>query len=246
MITIGGRAHTIEEIIQVCKLGYPFVEINLDDPGKIESQLDSLLALKKEYGIQYLAHFPNEGNPSDLKTLETVFVPKIKKLMAFSPNLGIQKATIHFWMDKRWASETIISEKIRMLADLADHAEAVNLQLCLENLTERHESFARCFAAIPRLKMTMDIGHGQLLGKENAAFGFMDHVFEKIGHIHVHDNLGGTGVKDDLHLPLGQGIVAYPKILSVLVEKGYHSTITMEVKPDQMAGTQKFMGPYIS
>ena len=245
MITIGGRAHTIDEIREVCQLNYPFVEINLDDPVKIESQLDSLLAIKEKYGIQYLAHYPNEGNPADLKHLETIFVPKVKRLIAFSPLLGIKKGTIHFWMDRRWASEKVISEKIRMLSELVDHGERFNLQLCLENLTGRHDSFARCFAEIPKLKMTMDIGHGQLLSKENTAFGFMDHVFEKIEHIHVHDNLGGTGVTDDLHLPLGQGIVDYPKILSTLVEKGYQSTITMEVKPDQMAATKKCMDPYI-
>ena len=91
----------------------------------------------------------------------------------------------------------------------------------------------------------MDIGHGQLLSKENTAFGFMAHVFEKIEHIHVHDNLGGTGVKDDLHLPLGEGIIDYPKILSILVEKGYNSTITMEVKPAQMARTKKLIDQFI-
>jgi sugar phosphate isomerase/epimerase len=245
MITIGGRAHTIDEIIQVCELNYPFVEINLDDPVTIESQLDVLLELKEKYKIDYLAHYPNEGNPGDLKTLETVFVPKVKKLIEFSPQLEIKKGTLHFWMDKRWASEKVISEKIKLLSELVDHAEKFNLQLCLENLTARHDSFARYFAAIPNLKMTLDIGHGQLLSKENTAFGFMAHVFEKIEHIHVHDNLGGTGVKDDLHLPLGEGIVDYPKILSTLVEKGYHSTITMEVKPERMAKTKKCMTPYI-
>ncbi len=245
MITIGGRAHTIDEIRQVCELNYPFVEINMDDPVKIESQLDSLLALKEKYGIQYLAHYPNEGNPADLKNLEEVFVPKVKQLIEFSPLLEIKKGTIHFWMDKRWASEKVISEKISMLSQLVDHSVRFNLQLCLENLTSRHDSFARYFKEIPNLKMTMDIGHGQLLSKENTAFGFMAHVFEKIEHVHVHDNLGGTGVEDDLHLPLGQGIVDYPKILSILAQKGYDSTITMEVKPDQMAGTKKCMDPYI-
>ena len=164
--------------------------------------------------------------------------------MEFSPQLGIQKGTLHFWMDKRWASEEIITEKIKMLSELVDHAEKFNVTLCLENLTARQDSFARYFAEIPELKMTMDIGHGQLLSNENTSFGFMQHVFEQIEHIHVHDNLGGTGVADDLHLPLGEGIVDYPKIFSILVEKGYHSTITMEVKPAQMAQTQKVIQQY--
>ncbi len=245
MISIGGRAHTIDEIKQVCELRFPFVEINLDDPAKIESQLDSLLEIKEKYGIYYLAHFPNEGNHIDLNNLAKVFVPKVMKLIELCPKLGIKKGTLHFWMDKRWASEQIISEKINMLSNLVDHSVKFNLQLCLENLTCRHESFSRYFKQIPNLKMTMDIGHGQLLSKENTCFGFMEHVFEKIEHIHVHDNLGGKTVKDDLHLPLGDGIVDYPAIFSKLVEKGYQSTVTMEVNPNQMTKVQKIIKAHL-
>lgn len=241
MITIGGRAHNIEEIKKVCKLGYPFVEINIDDPVKIKSEINLLLELKTQYNIFYLAHYPNEGNPNDLNQLRNIFLPKIKALIDFSPILAIPKSTIHFWMDKRFASESVIKEKIQMLSELVDYAGKYDMKLCLENLTAQHDSFLRFFTEIPDLKMTMDIGHGQLLSKENTAFGFMEHVFDKIEHIHVHDNVGGNGVRDDLHLPLGDGIVDYPKIFSILTQKGYKSTMTMEVKPEQMPKTKKII-----
>ena len=245
MAIIGGRAHTIEEIIQVAKLGYPYAEINLDDPTKIAKDLNQLLDLKKEYKINYLAHYPNEGNPADIKNLKEVFVPKIKKLIEFSPRLGILKGTIHFWMDKRWAKPDLISTKIDLLSELVDHAKQNRMVLCLENLTSQHESFSDYFKHIPDLRMTMDIGHGELLSSENTAFGFMKNVYEKIHHIHVHDNLGGTGVKDDLHLPLGDGKVNYPEIFKILKQKGYQSTITMEVKPKDMLRTQKEIRRYL-
>lgn len=245
MVLIGGRAHTFEEIEAVGKLGYPFAEINLDEPEKIEKGLDHLLKLKTKYNLFYLAHYPNEGNPSDLKNLQEVFVPKVKKLIEYSPLLGIKKGTIHFWMDKRWASSELITKKLKMLADLVAHAKEHEMMLCLENLTSRQESFKDYFAYIPDLRMTMDIGHGQLLSRENTSFGFMEHVFDKIEHLHVHDNLGGTTVKDDLHLPLGEGIVDYPKIFSILKQKGYKSTITMEVKPSAMAKTRQAIVEYI-
>ncbi len=245
MVTIGGRAHNIDEINQVGKLGYPFVEINIDIPEKIESIIPELLQLKERYGFYYLAHYPNEGNPADLDNLKQNFVPRIKKLIEFSTRLGIKKGTMHFWMDKRWASEEVISEKIKMLAELAEHAGKHHMILCLENLTARQDSFRRYFDAVPELRMTMDIGHGQLLSKENTSFGFMEHLFEKIEHVHVHDNLGGTGVQDDLHLPLGDGIVDYPKIFTILNNKKYNSTITMEVKPADMARTQKAIQQFL-
>ncbi len=245
MAIIGGRAHNIKEIHKVGNLGYPYAEINIDDPEKIERQLEELLELKKKYGIYYLAHYPNEGNPADVKNLQESFIPKMKKLMDFSPVLGIGKGTMHFWMDKRWASSEVVSAKIEMLSELVDHASENELVLCLENLTARHESFSAIFQVVPDLMMTMDIGHAELLSKENTCFGFMEHVFDRIAHVHVHDNLGGTSVKDDLHLPLGKGKVDYPKILSILNEKGYTSTITMEVKPFDMPKTKAEVERYI-
>lgn len=245
MPVIGGRAHTLEEIRQVGEKGYPFAEINLNHPEEVQNQLDQLLELKKEFGLDYLAHFPNEGNPSDLDNLEKNFIPRLKQLMSFAPTLGISKITMHFWMDKRWASEELITRKINMLKTLVEHASRYDLMICLENLTARQESFSMYFREIPNLKMTMDIGHGQLLSKENTSFGFMEHLFDKIEHVHVHDNLGGTSVHDDLHLALGEGIIDYPRILTMLNHKKYNSTITMEVKPADMARTKTVIEQYI-
>ncbi len=45
MTVIGGRAHSLEEINKVGQLGYPYAEINIDDPEKIEKQLEELIDL---------------------------------------------------------------------------------------------------------------------------------------------------------------------------------------------------------
>ncbi|MBU2643825.1 sugar phosphate isomerase/epimerase [bacterium] len=245
MITVGGRAHTIAEINKVGKLGYPFAEINIDDPVRVKEDIAVLRELKASYDMYFLAHYPNEGNPNDLKNLRENFLPRLKQLIAYSADLDIHKGTMHFWMDKRWTDASVIAAKIEMLAELVDFAETCELVLCLENLSAQHDSFSMFFEAIPNLRMTMDIGHGELLSKENTAFGFMENVFSKIAHVHVHDNLGGNSVKDDLHLALGDGIVDYPRILALLKEKGYQSTITMEVKPGDMPRTLKVLKAYI-
>ena len=101
MVVIGGRAHTIEEIHDVGKLGYPYAEISLYTPEQIENDLDQLLKLKNEYGITYLAHFPNEGNPVDVDNLRERFVPRMKRLFELAATLGIPKGTFHFWIDQR-------------------------------------------------------------------------------------------------------------------------------------------------
>ena len=244
MAIIGGRAHTIEQIHAVGRMGYPFAEISVKDPGEIAPQLDELLELKSAYGISYLAHYPNEDNPFDAKMLQERFVPRMQRLFELSEALGIRKGTIHFWMDRRWVSPGLVSQKIGLLFELVEYATRLGVVLCIENLSERHDSFVPVLEAIPALRMTLDIGHAQLLSRENTAFGFIEHCFPQIDHIHVHDNRGGTSVDDDLHLPLGEGIIDFPRIFTLLREKGYRSTITMEIQPPEMPRTRDAIRQY--
>ena len=239
MITIGGRAHTIEELLEVAKFGYPFVEISLDDPATVAGWIPQLLEIKDTYGISFLAHYPNEDNPLDVDVLRNKFLPRIKNLMDLSRQLDITKATMHFWIDQRWAPAELIPGKLDLLSRIVDYGNEYGITICIENLSERTESFGPAFNAIPDLRMTLDIGHAQLLSQQNTSFRFIEDHFSRIAHLHVHDNRGGTGVKDDLHLPLGDGIVDYSAIIASLMKKGYGSTITMEVKPRDMSRTRK-------
>ena len=239
MITIGGRAHNIEELLDVAKLGYPFVEISLDDPAVVAGWIPQLLEIKNTYGILFLAHYPNEDNPLDADVLRNKFLPRIKTLMDLSRQLDITKATLHFWIDQRWAPADLISRKLELLSRMVDYGDEYGITVCIENLSERTESFEPAFNAIPDLRMTLDIGHAQLLSQQNTSFRFIEDHFSRIAHLHVHDNRGGTSVKDDLHLPLGEGIVDYSAIITSLMKKGYDSTITMEVKSKDMPRTRK-------
>ncbi len=245
MAIIGGRAHSLQHVHKVGRLGYPFAEISLYDPDEMARSADDYLRLKGEYGIYYLAHYPNEGNPFDAKVLEQEFVPKMKKLIEVTRTLEITKGTVHFWVDRRWAEPSLLSAKMALLSELVADATEKGITLCIENLTEQYESFAAAFDSIPDLRMTLDIGHGELLSRENTSFNFIRYLFDRIEHVHVHDNHGGKTVKDDLHLPLGEGKVDYPRIFSMLSEKGYRNTVTMELKPEEMSGTKEKIEAYL-
>ena len=56
MAIIGGRAHSLEELDEVAKTDFPYIEINVDDPAVVEDQLQELIERKKRYNIYYLAH----------------------------------------------------------------------------------------------------------------------------------------------------------------------------------------------
>ena len=148
-------------------------------------------------------------------------------------------------MDKRWAKPSLIDAKLKILKELVQYAGSKDITICIENLTEQHDSFKDVMDRIPALRMTLDIGHAQLLADENNSFDFIKYLFPKIAHIHVHDNLGGNTVKDDLHLPLGEGVVDYPRIFTMLKENRYDSTMTMEVKPEDMPGMKEHIEKYM-
>ena len=246
VVTIGGRAHTVAEVHEVGRLGLPFVEMSLEEPETVLRWIPTLLEMKEIYGISYLAHFPNEDNPFDIGILKERFVPRIKALTDLSRQLGIDKATMHFWIDKRWAPEGLIPQKLELLKEMVGYASKAGMVICIENLSERYDSFQAAFEAIGDLRMTLDIGHAQLLAKVNTSYRFIDNCPEKIAHVHVHDNHGGTSVKDDLHLALGEGSVDFQAIISSLLGTGYDSTITMEVKPVDIPRTRKALEGCIS
>ncbi len=245
MVTVGGRAHNLAEVMDICMLGYPFVEYSLLDPPRVEKELEELNNLKEIYNVKFMAHYPNEDNPFDPKVLKEKFVPRIRKLVDLSTRLGIKKGTFHFWMDRRWVSQALLDKKISLVEEMVSYAKDRGVVLCIENLSERYDSFGSAFDAVPDLMMTLDIGHGQLLANTNTSFDFIDNYFNRIQHVHVHDNYGGVSVKDDLHLCLGDGVVDYPAIFTALKKRGYDSTISMEVKVKDMPRTRKEVERYM-
>jgi sugar phosphate isomerase/epimerase len=245
MVLIGGRAHNLHETVAVSKLELPFIEISLDDPDTISPWIPQLLEIKDTYGIFFLAHYPNEDNPFDVEILRNKFLPRIKMLMNISRQLDIRKATLHFWIDKRWAAADLIRGKLTILSRIVEYGKDNGITVCIENLSERSESFAPAFDAIPELRMTLDIGHAQLLAGQNTSFRFIEEHFSRIAHIHAHDNHGGVTVKDDLHLPLGEGSVDYRAIFRSLLEKGYASTISLEVKTQEMVSSKQTLKDFI-
>jgi sugar phosphate isomerase/epimerase len=244
MPLIGGRAHNPEAVEKVAKLGYPFAEISMKDPEELGSNLSRLLQIKSSYGIDYIGHFPNEDHPVKPEILMDKFVPKIKGIIDLCPELSIRKCTLHFWMDVRWIDPDIAKAKVPIIRNLVEYAALRDVVICIENLSEQYNSFKPLFDIIPELRMTLDIGHAQLLSKENSSYDFIENCFGRIDHIHVHDNRGGTRLEDDLHLPLGQGIIDYPAIFTMLDERGYQSTMTMELKPEELKQTENEIRKY--
>jgi sugar phosphate isomerase/epimerase len=234
-LIIGGRAHNIGEVELIAKAGFPFAEISiLDKKTFFEEELHSLIRIRDEFGLDYLAHGPEEGNPWETELLRRNFAPHIESLLNCLMELSINLFTIHFWIDKRFIDIKTIEEKIKILKEMVSYASDKGIKLCIENLSERFSDFSTAFDSIEALGMTLDIGHGELLSNKNTAYDFGAHCLQKIDHVHIHDNRGGNSPSDDLHLPLGHGSIDFFSILHDLKSKGFDKTIALEVNPRHM------------
>lgn len=229
MILFGARAYTPDHVEFLAQAGFDFAEIDWKDPHIVAGQLPQLLALQERHGIAYLGHGPNERNPFDLDDLVGSLGPAVAQLLDMAPALGITLYTQHLWLDPRFVAPEIIAGKLDLLEGWQERARRAGVTLCLENMSEQPSDFAPAFQRTWDLGMTLDVGHGQILSRSNTSFGFAAQFGDRIRHLHLHDNHGGGGVQDDLHLPIGQGCVDFAGILVALRAAGYRGGFSLEV-----------------
>ncbi len=221
-------------MISLHKLGLQFAEITIANPADFHLLQDQYRRLSREIGFFYLCHGPREGDPNDTHTLETVYFPKLLHILSIMPELEMRLLTLHLWLDPRFVLEETIVYKIGFLKRLTERASGSGITVCLENLSENADQLKEVLAAVPLLNLTLDLGHAELLSGENTSFGFLEKYPDRIKHIHLHDNHGGSSPDDDLHLPVGEGKIDFHKIFRVLHAVHYKGTMTLELRPDQI------------
>ena len=233
-IHLGGTARSPDDVISLHKLGLQFAEITITNPADFRLLQDKYRALSQETDFFYLCHGPREGDPNDIHTLETIYFPKLLQVLSIMSELEMRLLTVHLWLDPRFVLQETIVYKIGFLKRLTERADGSGITVCLENLSENADHLVEVFAAVPPLNLTLDLGHAELLSKENTSFGFLEKCLDRIKHIHLHDNHGGTSPEDDLHLPVGEGKIDFHKIFQKLHAVHYKGTMTLELRPDQI------------
>ena len=226
----GARAHSLDEIEFLAEAGFEFAEIDWKEPRFLCTILAELKMLRDKYSIAYLSHGPNERNPFDVDEIIEVLGPTVCRLLDLAPELEITIHTQHLWLDPRFMSDEAIARKLNLLETWMEHATRASVTLCIENLSEHADHFAPAFQRLPELCMTLDLGHGEILSQPNASFDFIARFPDRIRHVHLHDNYGGSDVKDDLHLPIGEGCIDFAAILRELRAADYDGGFSFEIK----------------
>ncbi len=104
---------------------------------------------------------------------------------------------------------------------LGEVAERAGVAACLENMPSLDDFFCRdpyeldgFVDGVPGMYMTLDIGHANTTGNLG---DYCKLILPKARHLHIHDNHGGR----DEHLPLGDGVISWDRIMPKIV-KDYH------------------------
>jgi sugar phosphate isomerase/epimerase len=154
--------------------------------------------------------------------------------------------TIHLWLDRRFVKKNAIESKLGLLRKMVDEGAEYSITVCIENLSEDAQDLEPAFEAIPSLRMTLDLGHGELLCESNRCPGFIENFPGRIQHVHLHDNRGGTSHTDDLHLPPGQGVIDFKGLFEALHRIRYDRTVTLELKPHEIRQCLTYVSELVS
>jgi sugar phosphate isomerase/epimerase len=233
-IALGGTARNPEDVAMLHDLGLDFAEISLKDMSNFARSISGFVEMRSKTNLFYLCHGPNEGDPNDTTYLKEHYLPSILDILDIMPKLDMSLLTLHLWVDHRFVKAPVIDLKIDLLREIIDTARERKITICLENLSESSIDLDKLFKALPQLYLTLDLGHAQLLRPKTTAFDLITAYPHRIKHLHLHDNMGGNSVNDDLHLPVGDGNVYFYGILGALKEAGYTGTATLELKPEEI------------
>jgi sugar phosphate isomerase/epimerase len=241
-------ADVITELRSLSAMGFDYVELTVENPRTSPEILKKIgrriLEVVHSSGIELLGHIPYSfelGHPYQQAIfpyhrsigVAQVHGRRVEEAITACHELGIRKVTVHppviTAQTRRSEGKLIIRQFEEAASIFVPTAESLGCKVLIENLDEYAftiDEFEELFKEIPELGFTLDIGHANIGKLENNSMEYVQRFRQRLGHIHLSDNLGGYG---DLHLPLGAGIIDFEKILRKIKETGYNETVTLEI-----------------
>ena len=229
-----------DELTRISRLGFDYFELSLDPPCAHWEHIDSiskeLNQMLKTHSMDIVCHLPTFVYTADLSpAIRNASVNEMLFSLETAARLNAEKVVLHpaiisglgpFVLDdaKKLAedSHAVIIEK----------ASQLGLQLCFENMFPRYhhffdpDAFKILFNTFPDLKMCLDTGHANIGdADQNRLTRFVDQYADKIGHVHISDNLG----KRDDHFAVGRGSIHFQHFINQLKQTGYDDTFTLEI-----------------
>lgn len=222
-----------EEIRRFADLGMEFIDLTLEPPGAGWWQCD-VKAVRRALAdtgmgiVGHTAYYLPIAHP--FEEVRRAAVQAFRNCIPVFAEIGATVMNVHpdayAPMHDRGF---VIGQNVKSLAEIMEAAEGSGVRVMVENLPRNFntaEQLGELLDPLPQLGLHLDIGHTELMLKTSSADEIVERFAHRLLHVHLHDNKGGN---DDLHLPLGAGIIDVPRHLATLKRTGYDGTITLEV-----------------
>jgi sugar phosphate isomerase/epimerase len=223
-----------KEIHRIAEEGFDFLDLTLEPPAAWLPDGMEVARLCGDLGLKIVGHtayyLPIASTFPELrKTARDLF----RRALDTFADAGVEVVNVH--PDQRvplQAVEQVHAANVQAIGDLVSDAEDRGIKMMVENL-DRLFAEVRDIKAlldgVPEAGFHLDIGHANLrlgLGEKNRTPAFLDVLGDRLWHVHVSDNSGGT---EDRHLPLGAGSIDWKGAIRALKGAGYDGTVTLEI-----------------
>jgi len=230
---------TVKEIRDIGKLGFDFIELTIDAPEaaprRLKEEKRKILEALERSGMSIIGHLPTFISTADLyESIRTASLSEIVDALEAGRELGMKKFVFHpgrIGGMGRYMKDAAKAYYLDVLSQVMEWAKKLHLTICIENMfpdinafIEARE-FKEIFEKYPDIRLTLDVAHAELGAKKNRTPEFIRAYGDRIGHLHFSDNFG----REDSHLPLGTGIIKFPRIVRELKKAAYDDTLTLEV-----------------
>lgn len=178
---------------------------------------------------RFTLHAPfNELYPAAIDPLVLEIAHRrYQQAITLSGSYGIRRVIVHAGYVPRvyhpsWFVERSVPFWREVLRSVPE-----DMTLCLENVMEpAPDMLLEIVDAVgdPRFRLCLDVGHAACMGEDESPERWIRAMGGRIAHVHLHNNDG----VDDLHWPLGQGVLDMERILSALEEHSPDATVTVE------------------
>jgi len=242
MMEIGTFARTNEQILRGIESSPDFIELRMDENHTINFSEAKTAMNKAE--IPCTLHLPSKRDWKPINLSKDI-LPYIDlgqminaELLVFHPPLSTLLYT-----------DEDIDSFLEALPLAYDAAKESGVSLAIETLSFYYAELMLVVDKFPDLRINLDIGHGEILATRNRAIGHIENFCSSIEMVNVHDNnacqqfeeilnskdlnefsqdeLREIAIGCDEHLPIGDGLIKFDNIFSILKEKNYDGRFLM-------------------